>query len=274
MTTGGHPPVATRAPCLACGQAIDPARVRHGPRHGKGIRMLARLLTRLDKAERRFRRSWGRDFSSPAGRRWAWLHYHLFDHAFLRVFWTNFWPVAPGVWRSNHPTHARFERYAAMGIKTVINLRGEEDYAHHVYEKESCAALGLRLVNAKLWARSAAPRKRIIAVIDALRDAERPLMFHCKSGADRAGFVAALYLLIFEDADIETAKKQLGLKYVHLDFTKTGIQDYILEVYAQRLALGRIGFEDWIRTEYAANPVQAGWDARTPPAALARQLMA
>ncbi len=235
--------------------------------------MLAKLWTRLDEAERRFRHSWGRDIETPSGRRWARLHYHLFDHAFLRVFWTNFWPVAPGVYRSNQPTDARFQRYAEMGIKTVINLRGEDDHAHYLFEAESCDRLGLTLVNAKLWARNAAPRKRIIAVIDALRAAERPMMFHCKSGADRAGFVAALYQLVFDGADIATAKKQLGLKYIHLDFTKTGIQDYILDVYEARLGQGDIGFEDWIRTEYAANPVQDGWDNRRSATKTAQALV-
>ena len=37
----------------------------------------------------------GTDISTPAGRRAAALHFHLTDHALLRVLWTNFYPVAP-----------------------------------------------------------------------------------------------------------------------------------------------------------------------------------
>ncbi len=236
--------------------------------------MLARLRDKLDKAERRLRHSFGTDITDPKARRWSTLHFHLFDHAFLRILWTNFFEIAPGVYRSNQPTHGRFERYAKMGIKTVINLRGPDKRAQYLFEKDSCEALGLTLVDAKLWARTAAPRSKIVAVIDALRAAEKPMMFHCKSGADRAGFVAAMYLLIFEDAPIEVAQKQLGLKYIHLDFTKTGVQDYILRVYGARLALGQIGFEEWIRHEYRANPLQEGWEARRPEAEVAQRLMA
>lgn len=224
--------------------------------------MLGKLWTWIDNAERRLRHSFGRDISTPRGRFWAKLHYNVFDHAFLRVFWTNFWPVAPGVWRSNQPTHRRFQRYAAMGIRCVINLRGEDKHAHYLFEQESCETLGLTLLNAKLWAREAAPRRRIIHVIDTLRSAERPLMFHCKSGADRAGFVAALYLMVFENQPVSVARRQLGLKYIHLDFTKTGVQDYVLDVYAARLNLGEISFEDWIRLEYRAKVIQNGWDNR------------
>lgn len=235
--------------------------------------MLAKLWNRLDHAERKLRRSFGTDISTPAARRRAKLHYHLFDHAFLRVFWTNFFQIAPGVYRSNQPTHRRFGRYAAMGIKTVVNLRGEDRFAHYLFEKESVEALGMTLVNAKLWAREAAPRKRIVAVIDALRAAEKPMMFHCKSGADRAGFVAAMYLLVFEGASIEAAKKQLSLRYIHLDFTKTGVQDYILRVFEARQQLGEIGFEHWIRTEYHAKTIQPAWEARRPEIDCARELM-
>ncbi|MCR9275566.1 tyrosine-protein phosphatase [Mameliella sp. AT18] len=235
--------------------------------------MLAKLWSRLDAAERRLRHSFGRDISTPSARRWSSLHYNLFDHAFLRVFWTNFFQIAPGVYRSNQPTHRRFERYAAMGIRTVVNLRGEDKHAHYLFEKESVEALGMTLVNAKLWAREAAPRKRIIGVIDALRAAERPMMFHCKSGADRAGFVAAMYLLVFENAPIAAAKKQLGLRYMHLDFTKTGVQDYVLRVFEARQELGEIGFEDWIRTEYQAKAIQSAWEARRPEIDCARELM-
>lgn len=226
--------------------------------------MLAKLWTKVEKTERRLRRSIGKDISTPSGRFWAKVHYHLFDHAFLRLFWSNFFEVAPGVYRSNQPTHARFEKYADMGIRTVVNLRGEDNQSQYFFEQESVEALGMTLIDAKLWARTAAPRKRIVAVIDALRAAERPMMFHCKSGADRAGFVAAMYLMVFEGQPVEVAKKQLGLKYIHLDFTATGVQDYILDVYAARVARSPIGFEDWIRTEYNAKIIQTAYDGKVP----------
>ncbi|MCT4556787.1 MAG: dual specificity protein phosphatase family protein [Pelagimonas sp.] len=181
--------------------------------------------------------------------------------------------MAPGVYRSNQPTHRRFEKYAGMGIKTVINLRGKDDSAQYLYEKESCEQLGLTLVNTRLMSRKAAPRASIEAALTAIRQAERPLMFHCKSGADRSGFIAAAYLLTFENADVDTAMEQLALKYLHLEFTKTGIQDYVLRVFKARHQLSPIGFEDWIRIEYSANLLQEGWDNRRPEAEMVRALL-
>jgi len=226
--------------------------------------MLGRLWKRLEDSERRLRRSFGKDITDPRARRWSAFHYHFFDHAFLRSFWTNFFEIAPGVYRSNQPTHTRFAKYSEMGIKTVVNLRGADKHAHYLFEEETCKALGLTLLNAKLWARNAASRHRIEHVIDTLRIAQKPFVFHCKSGADRAGFVAAMYLMIFEDQPVEVARKQLSLKYLHLDFTATGVQDYILDVYAARTARTPIGFEAWIRTEYNATAIQEGFDGKTP----------
>lgn len=231
------------------------------------------LWKRLSDAERRFRRSIGRDITTPAGRFWAKVHYHLFDHAFLRIFWTNFWPVAPGVWRSNNPTHRRLKKYADMGIKTVVTLRGPDRQSYLLFEEESCRQLGLNLIVTRLWARHACKRDYILEVLEVLRAAEKPMVFHCKSGADRAGFVAAMYQMVFEGKPVQEARKQLGLKYIHLDWTKTGVQDYILDVYEARLAFGEIGFEDWLRTEYNGHPIQQGWDARTPARDVAKALM-
>jgi len=228
----------------------------------------------LDKRERRFRKSFGGNRETRLGRAMATLNYLIMDHAILRVFWSNFYRVAPGVYRSNQPTHARFRRYRDMGIRSVINLRGEEDYPHFHFARESCAALGLDMHIAKLWARNAPKHDRILAVIDKLREVERPLLFHCKSGADRAGFVAALYKLVFEGATIAEARKMLSLRFVHLKWTKTGVQDYIFDVFEARQDLGAIGFEDWIRTEYRAARIQEGWDERKAASEIAAGLKA
>ena len=157
-----------------------------------------------------------------------------------------------------------------MGIKTIVNLRGPDKFSFYLFERELCEELGLTMVDAKLWARHASGRRRILSAIESIRAAEKPLVFHCKSGADRTGLMGAIYLLVFENATIAEARKQLGLRYLHLKFTKTGIQDYILDVFEARQAQGQIGFEDWIRTEYDAERMQAGFDAGDPPAALAQ----
>jgi protein tyrosine/serine phosphatase len=231
--------------------------------------MLTRIWTWLDDRERRLRRSFGMDISTPSARRWAMLHYQLFDHAFLRAPWTNFWEIAPGVYRSNQPTRRRFEKYKRMGIHTVINLRGEDKFAHYLFEREICADLGLKLVNVKMQARKAPTVAMLTELIAAMRAAEKPFMIHCKSGADRTGIGAAVYLMVIEGRPVSEAKKQLSIKYIHLDFTATGVQDYVLAIFEERQKRGAIGFEDWLVSGYDRDRVQDGWDRRLPAADLA-----
>lgn len=233
------------------------------------------MLTRLEDRERRLRRSFGKDISTPSGRFWSKVHYHVFDHAFLRVFWTNFEEIAPGVYRSNHPTHKRLKKYRDMGIKSVLTLRGEEKFAHWLFEKESCKQLGLKLHVCKLHARNAAKGERITKVIDEIRTMERPFVFHCKSGADRAGFVAAMYLMVFENVPVEKARDMLSMKYLHMKWTKTGVQDYMLDVYEARKNAAPIDFETWLRTEYRGQRLNDAWDRGETPdwtAAMLREL--
>ena len=191
----------------------------------------------------------GRNITDPDERRRSYWHYMLRDHAVLRTFWTNFDEIAPGVYRSNHPTHKRLETYRDMGIKAVLNLRGTPQMAHHLFEVESCAALDLDLVSVALHARKPANRSDMLDLFDAFDRIQRPFVMHCKSGADRAGLASALYL-IDRGASVAEARAQFSLRYLHLKFTKTGVQDHMLDLYEARLAQGPISIRNWVANEY------------------------
>lgn len=223
------------------------------------------LIKRISSWERDLRASYNTDFSTPENRRRAEIYNMWFDHAILRRVWTNHFEVAPGVYRSNQPTHARFVRLKAMGVRSILNLRGAAGAAHYLAEEESCAQLGLRLVNCTLQARNAAPRENIQAVIRAFREIEKPFVMHCKSGADRAGFASAIYLMVIEGQPLAEARRMLGVKYIHFRWTRTGVLDFILDQYAARQAETGIGFEEWIAADYDHAAIQAAYDAAHKP---------
>ena len=223
------------------------------------------LLKRISNWERALRASYNTDLSTPENRRRAHIYNLWFDHAVLRKVWTNCFQVAPGVSRSNQPTHERFERLNAEGVRAILNLRGAGQGAHYLVEEESCRALGLTLVNCALQARDAAPPENILAVTRAFREIEKPFVMHCKSGADRAGFAAAIYLLVIEGRPMVEARKMLAAKYLHFKWSRTGILDYILDQYEARNAQSPIGFEEWIATEYDHEALQAAYHAPHKP---------
>lgn len=215
----------------------------------------------LSQKNSRFIRSFGHDLSTPESRKVARWHYHWIDHAILRYHWTNFAEIAPGVFRSNQPTHDRFEEMKAMGIHTVLNLRGEDSMSHFLFEQESLAKLGMKLVSIRLHARRAVEARRYLEAIETMRTLEKPFVIHCKSGADRAGLASVLYLLAIEGRPISEARKQLSVRHLHLRWTKTGVLDHILDLYEARNEVSPIGIEEWFRTEYDKKAVQASFDA-------------
>lgn len=229
--------------------------------------MLGQFFTRLHEIERTFSRSFGTDISTPSRRCAAKWHFYLFDHGFLRGLWTNMYQIAPGVWRSNQPSVARFRRIEAMGIRTVLNLRGEDKFSFYLFEKETSAALGLTLIDHKIYARQLVDRARFLQLFEIFDRIEKPFVLHCKSGADRAGLVSALWLLDKEGASIEQAKAMLSLKYMHLKWTRTGLMGHLLDTYEADNAATPMQVRQWFAEHYDPAAIAVSFHARmgTPP---------
>ena len=192
---------------------------------------------------------------AQAGAWRTWWHTQITDHGFLRHAWTNFDEVAPGVYRSNHPHPARLRAYRDRGVRAVLNLRGANDSLSYRQEQQACAALGLDLVSIKFTARGLPRRERLMELFAAFDTLPRPFLMHCKSGADRAGLASVLYLLD-QGMPLDEARRHLSRRYLHLKFTKTGVLDAFLDVYARRLEAGAIPVRDWVRDEYDPDDVQ------------------
>ncbi len=212
--------------------------------------MIRKILTTLNRKERALRHSFGHDITDPKERRRSHWHVAWLDHGIFRTFWHNFEKVADGVYRSNHPDHKRFEAYAAMGIKTVLNLRGVANQPHYLFSAESCEKLGMQLVTVQMSARKAPKVEQLLRLFEAFETMERPFLMHCKSGADRTGLVATLYLMIHEGKSLEVARRQLSFRFLHIRRTATGILDHFLDVYAARDAQSPMAIAEWVKSEY------------------------
>jgi protein tyrosine/serine phosphatase len=131
----------------------------------------------------------------------------------------NFAVVVPGeLYRSNQPTSARLQDYAIRyEIRTVVNLRGHDDKAGW-YREEAAAArrLGIELIDFPMQADRRIDAKTATELAAILRDAPRPILIHCRSGADRTGLASVIYLSRVARADEETAERQLSLRYGHI----------------------------------------------------------
>ena len=202
------------------------------------------------------------EIDTPAGRARALHQFKWKDHDILRRKWHNFEAVTDGVYRSNQPDFKRFAAYQEMGIKTILNLRGDKPKPFYLFEKEACDALGLTLVTIKMSAGRVPPRDRLLSLMQIFETIERPFLIHCKSGADRTGLAAALYLLTYTQTPDDAVRRQLSFRYLHIRKSSTGALDFVLEAYLARRKDSPISVRDWITDEYDEDALTAAYQAK------------
>lgn len=220
---------------------------KRGKRRGRKANNGPHLLKRI---ERRIDRALGYEFNTPRQRRRALWHFYWVDHAWIRSFWANLYEFAPGAWRSNQPSPARIKKYKEMGIKSVLNLRGDSRRSNYRFEKAACEREGLNLVNIRLKARAPVSRETLLDLLEIFETIEKPFLVHCKSGADRAGLASALYLMHIEGKSLAEAREMLSLRFAHVKRFQTGVLDYILDCYERDTKTNPMSIRDWIETCY------------------------
>jgi len=190
------------------------------------------------------------DVTTARGRALAWVDALFIDHAVFRLVWSNFAAVAPGrLYRCNHPTPQRLASLTRRhGLKTLINLRGKTRSGSDALSRDAAARLGLDFIDMALESRGAPQRDRILRLDEIFRTMHLPALMHCKSGADRAGLAAGLYVML-QGGTTREALQQLSLRFGHIRQARTGILDAFFHHYA-RVAEGRKPFLDWVREDY------------------------
>ena len=191
------------------------------------------------------------DLSTPRGRRIAWLDALFIDHAVFRLFWSNWAEVAPGtLYRCNHPTPRRLAAAARrFGLCTIVNLRGAQARnGADALTREAATQLALDFVDLSLQSRRAPARADLLRLADVYRTMRRPALIHCKSGADRAGLAAGVFVLMHGGTAAE-AMRHLSLRFGHLRGSRSGVLDAFFRRY-QAEAEGTKPFLDWLRQDY------------------------
>jgi protein tyrosine phosphatase (PTP) superfamily phosphohydrolase (DUF442 family) len=188
---------------------------------------------------------------SPGSRFAAWLNMHVVDHGVVRSVYNNFYELGGGMYRSSQPSPSQIRSYhRRLGLKTILNLRGESPYGTYPLEVAVCRDLGIALVDLTLFSRSPPSRRRIHLLKDSFAAIEYPALLHCKSGADRAGMAAALYRILHLGHPVKKAMQELDWKYGHFKGARTGVQDFFLASYLAYQAHTPIGFLEWVDTVY------------------------
>ena len=184
----------------------------------------------------------------------AWFDMLIKDHGFLRLCYHNFHKIDDNVYRSNMPTPLRVKNYSKLGIKTIINLRGVRKDGGWLLENEACNKYNIKLIDFRARSRAAPEKEMIFKAEKLFQSIEYPVLIHCKSGADRAGIMCALYMLTHGNKLPYIAKKQLSWKFLHIKWAKPGVLDAFVEEYSLDNKKTTIKFMDWVEKKY--DPIQ------------------
>lgn len=198
------------------------------------------------------------------GTRWGrvktWLDALFVDHAVFRLGWRNFHRVADGVYRSNNPLPYQVRRAAKKGIRTIVNLRGPNRSSWYYLEEEACARSGIELVSFRVKSRDAPEKEMLHGAKELFGRLTYPVMFHCKSGADRASLISVLYLILEKNLPVADAvRQQMSLRYLHFKSSKTGILDHFFETYLADTKDRPMAFMDWVDQVYDPEALRASF---------------
>jgi uncharacterized protein (TIGR01244 family) len=137
----------------------------------------------------------------------------------------NFHVVLPGrFYRSAQLSGERLgEEIDRYGIKTVINLRGE-NVGKDWYDDEvrATAAHGATHVDFRMSARRDLTPEKTQQLLALLKTAEQPILVHCMSGADRTGLASVIFMQQVAGVDEEEAEWQLSPLYGHINLPFLG----------------------------------------------------
>ncbi len=175
----------------------------------------------------------------------------LSDHGIFRYTWRSWGKISSEMYRCNQPFPFQIKNdIRKYKIKTIINLRGERHCSSFYLEKKQCLKSGVTLINFPLSSRDLPTYKKTLALKDLFNKIEYPALMHCKSGADRAGIAAALYLISRKKKNLIIAKKQLSFKHLHLKYAKTGILDFFFDSAIKLGVIESKDFFKWMKSDY------------------------
>ena len=223
------------------------------------------MLNRFIKPEIRYARRmariarWDKPVEGHAGRVRAWANMLLVDHGVFRLLYLNKHRVSDRLWRSAQPAPHQIAALKAQGVRTIVNLRGGREHGSWQLQKEACERLGIHMAEFIVRSRGAPDRDTLLAAKAFFDTLDYPAVLHCKSGADRAGFVAALYLIVHEGKSVDEAQRQLHVRYGHFRFSKTGILDAFFDLYRREGEARGLSFLAWVETVYDPQALESAF---------------
>lgn len=136
----------------------------------------------------------------------------------------NFARVNATYYRGAQPVGSDYADLARLGVKTVINLIGDEDL--DTREQRSVEAQGMRYIYIPMSTRRAPTQTQIEQFLSIVNDsASQPVYVHCVGGRHRTGVMTAVYRMTQDGISGDAAFREMkqfgyGADFLHPEFKK------------------------------------------------------
>ena len=143
----------------------------------------------------------------------------------------NFHQINERLFRGGQPKKGGLKKLSGLGIKTIINLRGEGEEIND--QEAEAKELGLRYFNVPMSNLGRPTEEQVSRALAIIENPENgPVFVHCKLGADRTGAVIAVYRIKHDGWTAEQALEEANRCGMgRIQFRKRG---YISDYYRQQ----------------------------------------
>jgi protein tyrosine/serine phosphatase len=143
----------------------------------------------------------------------------------------NFHKVSDLLFRGAQPLPAGIKRLSELGVKTIVNLRGEDDLSES--EQKETESAGLHYFSIPMPGLSAPSDEQVTRVMAIINNPDnQPVFIHCKRGSDRTGTIAAVYRI---SRDGWTADRAIGeARRNGMSWAEFGMRSYISNYYKRQ----------------------------------------
>lgn len=148
----------------------------------------------------------------------------------------NLHKVGDHLYRGAQPLNGYAKKLGELGVKTVINLRGEDEMSRT--EQKEAETVGLKYFNIAMPGLSAPSDEQVNRVMAIIDNADnQPVFIHCKRGSDRTGTIVAVYRISHDGWNAERAISEA--KHYGMSWAEFGMRGYISDYYKQQLSRAR-----------------------------------
>jgi tyrosine-protein phosphatase SIW14 len=145
----------------------------------------------------------------------------------------NFGQMDGRFYRGAQPGKKDYKDLAALGIKTIIDLREDPES----YEQTLVESLGMKYVNIPMIGKKYPTPEATAAFLKAVNDPATGKFFvHCAGGRHRTGAMGAVYRFQFYDWNLDQAYKEMKQFDFYTRFGHQAFKDFVEDYFAKAQA--------------------------------------